>query len=590
MENGPVRNILKDPDGIAGTAGMSLEIQWALQVARGANFLHTIPPPAGPMVHADLKSSNVLLDSSYNANISDFGLATKTMGGLWGAIQRNSKSNNPRGSILWMAPEVLNGAEPTPASDVYSYSMFLVELMTRDRPYGVRAYTMKGDADDGNAGGDRRMSEFSAGTEYDRKLRFSESGESAEQMSGSDPDISEEGPLASEEDDVPVISTEENFLPNSAKKDRTGNTDIVKHIKDEPKKRLAGRRVSWSVNTEDTSSAAVAQTEADDNHSKSTCKSGNKLKSSASSVARDFYAIINGETISRDEIVNRVKDLTLDPPFRPTLPDNAPQVLVDICTECWQKNPKRRPTMKEVEERLEAAVSSTSLTQQLIRRGSVLDSIIPVDMQDKLSRGESIKPVTHDNVTVLFSDIVGFTNISSALTAEEVGDLISRLFTKFDDLCKVNGVKKLDIIGDAFLGVVGVPDATPDHASRAGRFALDAIRVAQETLICPAKPQLGHARVRFGLASGSAVATVIGTREHPKYTLFGDTVNTASRMESSGMPNKCQVTRATADLIHKCNDDCLGRSGIGVVYRGKMEVKGKGEMETFFLEENVAVD
>ena len=560
MENGPIRNVLKNPDGIAGTAGMSLEMQWALQVARGANFLHTIPPSAGgPMVHADIKSSNVLLDSSYNANISDFGLATKTMGGLWGAIQRstNTKYNNPRGSILWMAPEVLNGADPTTASDVYSYSMFLVELMTRDRPYGVKAFEVKGGTDDDNDDSPRRMSEFSAGTEYDRKLRFSVSGEESR---GSEHE-SDHG------------------LANSAEDVQTTEHDNVKQTK-----KGRGHRVSWSFSNAEESSAVVApETKADNNRSKITVDtSSSKLKPNS----KDFYAVINGETLTRDEIVDRVKDFSLDPPFRPTLPDDAPQVLVDICTECWQKNPKRRPTMKEVEERLTAAVSKTSLTQQLMRRGSVFDSILPPDIQDKLSRGEPIKPQTYDDVTVIFSDIVGFTSISSALTAEEVGDLIFRLFTKFDSLCKKNGVKKLDVIGDAFLGVVGLPNAMPDHASRAARFALRAITAAQLTPICPAKPKLGYVKVRFGLASGSVVATVIGTREHPKYTLFGDAVNTASRMESSSVPNKCQVTLETADLIRGHNE---GIGGIGLVSRGKMEVKGKGEMETFFLEEEEEV-
>jgi len=586
MENGPIRNVLKDPNGIAGTAGMSLEIQWALQVARGANFLHTIPTSiGGPMVHADLKSSNVLLDSSYNANISDFGLATKTMGGLWGAIQRKS-SNNPRGSILWMAPEVLNGAEPTPASDVYSYSMFLVELMTRDRPYGVKAFEIKDVIKDGKGDAVRHMSEISADTKFDRK-RFSESGESIGESTISEQDGEDGHPhfakdddqAISTEDSSPEISTKDHGFANNIGDEEISGRDDVNQTKKPSTKRRMGHRVSWSVGT-DGGDAAVAA-------ASTTGEIGDCLKNTGDVpgtrfISRGFYANINGDVLSRDDIVMRVKDMTLDPPFRPTLPDNAPQILVDICTECWQKNPKRRPTMKEVEERLEMAVSSTSLTQQLMRRGMVFDTIIPVEMQDKLSRGEAIKPQTHDHVTVIFSDIVGFTSISSALTAEQVGDLISRLFTKFDNLCKINGVKKLDVIGDAFLGVVGVPHAIPNHASCAGRFALDAIKAAQDTLICPAKPTLGYAKVRFGLASGSAVATVIGTREHPKYTLFGDTVNIASRMESSGLPNRCQVTQVTADLIRGC-EDRDGDSVIRVVYRGKMEVKGKGEMETFFL-------
>ena len=179
-----------------------------------------------------------------------------------------------------------------------------------------------------------------------------------------------------------------------------------------------------------------------------------------------------------------------------------------------------------------------------------------------------------------FSDIVGFTSISAGLTAEESGDLIFRLFTKFDTLCHKHGVKKLDVIGDAFLGVVGIPNALPDHAIRASRFALDCINAANETLICSKKPQLGYTRVRFGAASGSAVATVIGSSQHPKYTLFGDAVNTASRMESTSSPNKCQVTEETANLIRGYSEG----SEMTLVSRGKREVKGKGAMETFFVE------
>ncbi|KAL7548596.1 hypothetical protein ACHAWF_011875 [Thalassiosira exigua] len=542
MEHGPIRNVLKDKDanGVAGTAGMSLEIQWALQVARGLNFLHTIPPPSGPMVHADLKSSNVLLDSSYNANISDFGLATKTMGGLWGAIQRSTKSNNPRGSFLWMAPEVLNGAEPTPASDVYSYSMLLVELMTRDRPYGLRVFESAKSATDGKNA--RRISEGSVDTEYDRRL-LSDSERRESELSSDVPDTAAEPAQ-------PVLPENE----------------------EEPKQTNAeGRsrhRVSWSIASEDAPEAKAEEKKG----------AASKFKPGR----RDFYTVIDGETLARGDVINKVKDLSLDPPFRPTLPDTAPQILRTICTECWSNNPKRRPTMKEVEERLTEAMSSKTWMQQLMKRGSVFDSILPPDVQDSLAKGEAIKPRTYENVTVIFSDIVGFTSISSALTSEEVGDLIYRLFSQFDALCKSHSVKKLDLIGDCFLGVVGVPTAVPDHARLAARFALEAIKSAQRTLICTAKPQLGYAKVRFGLASGSCVATVIGTLEYPKYTLFGDAVNTASRMESTSSPNMCQVTEETAGLIRNSAEG----SDLILVSRGKKDVKGKGEMETFFVKES----
>ena len=114
------------------------------------------------------------------------------------------------------------------------------------------------------------------------------------------------------------------------------------------------------------------------------------------------------------------------------------------------------------------------------------------------------------------------------LTAEEVGDLIGRLFTKYDKIAAKYGVKKLDVIGDAFLGVAGIPNEEEDHAVRAAAFALEAIEEAKKTPVCPAKPHLGCVSIRFGLASGPVVATVIGSASHPKFTLFGTTVNTAS--------------------------------------------------------------
>ena len=88
------------------------------------------------------------------------------------------------------------------------------------------------------------------------------------------------------------------------------------------------------------------------------------------------------------------------------------------------------------------------------------------------------------------------------LTATEVGDLILRLFTQYDELADKYGVKKLDVIGDAFLGVTNLPEETPDHAPRAAGFALEAIHLAKQTPICVSKPELGNVEIRFGLATG----------------------------------------------------------------------------------------
>lgn len=293
--------------------------------------------------------------------------------------------------------------------------------------------------------------------------------------------------------------------------------------------------------------------------------------------AVEYFGVFRGEKKTVPELVSLVSDVTIEPQVRPELPDRTPLNVRDICVECWNKNPPRRPTISEIVDRLSRMVSPSSLTKQLVQRSSVFDTILPPHIQDKLARNETVPPQSYTNVTVIFSDVVGFTSTSSLLTAEEVGDLIRRLFTQYDELALKYGVKKLDVIGDAFLGVAGIPNEEPDHAIRAAAFALEAIEEAKKTPICAAKPHLGNVSIRFGLATGPCVATVIGSAQHPKFTLFGTTVNTASRMESCSEANKVQCTVETKNELKEQTSD------IGVHFRKKMEIKGRGELETYFL-------
>ncbi|CAB9517852.1 Receptor-type guanylate cyclase gcy [Seminavis robusta] len=450
MENGNLSQVLGDPAGVAGSDGSSFELQWALQIAKGLQFLHSIPEPLGPLLHEDLKASNVLCDGSYNARLSNFALESRVVG-----------SRRDQGSLLWTAPEVLNGEKPSEASDVYSFGMLLFEIVARARPFRVRRFSRS------------NLTTYTVST-----------------ISNPDDDI------------MPSTGVE----PNS-----------------------------------------------------------------------EYFGSIDGEKLTVPEIISRVSDTMLEPAVRPQLPKESHVLLRDLCVECWNKNPDRRPGLTEVVRRLS---SGSNLTQNLAKRTKLFDSILPHHVQDKLSRNEPVPPQNYENVTVIFSDIVNFTSTSSKLTAAEVGDLISRLFTKYDELAEKYGVKKLDVIGDAFLGVTNLPDETPDHAPRAAGFALEAIHAAQQTPICPSKPSLGTVNIRFGLATGPVVASVIGSSKYPKFTLFGTTVNTASRMESSSLPGRVQCTKETAVLIQK------QQPAIEVEPRGKMEIKGRGQLDTFFLNGN----
>lgn len=112
MEKGSLARVLSEPGSIGGSAGKEVELQWALQIAEGLQFLHQRSPPVGPLLHQELKASNVLIDGSFNAKVSNFALEARVIG-----------MNNSRGSLLWAAPEVLNGEKPSKESDVYSYGM-----------------------------------------------------------------------------------------------------------------------------------------------------------------------------------------------------------------------------------------------------------------------------------------------------------------------------------------------------------------------------------------------------------------------------------------------------------------------------------
>ncbi|EGD78923.1 NO-insensitive guanylyl cyclase III [Salpingoeca rosetta] len=202
----------------------------------------------------------------------------------------------------------------------------------------------------------------------------------------------------------------------------------------------------------------------------------------------------------------------------------------------------------------------------------LLHSILPPVVADSLARGEIPAAEQYEHVTVLFSDIAGFTNISSEVPSLEVMDMLHELFVKFDDLADQHGCYKVETIGDAYMVTAGCPEECEDHALRIARLAIDMVRTAQ-TVLSPLDGE--PLRIRVGLHSGPLMAGVVG-RARPRYCLFGDTVNVASRMESNGLPGCIQATYRFLRALP-------GYHRLIIAPRGRLEIKGKGTIKTFLV-------
>jgi class 3 adenylate cyclase len=188
---------------------------------------------------------------------------------------------------------------------------------------------------------------------------------------------------------------------------------------------------------------------------------------------------------------------------------------------------------------------------------------------DRLKSGETLIVDRFDAVSVMFADIVGFTSMSAKTTPENLVTMLNALFRGFDELADRHGIEKIKTIGDAYMAVAGVPEPIADHAVAMAHMAIDMLDVVHTY----AREHAIDLDIRIGIHSGSVVAGVIGTKKFI-YDLWGDTVNTASRMESHGVPGRVQVSETTAQAI---------RGQFELEDRGTVNIKGKGEMHTYLI-------
>uniref|UniRef100_A0A4W6DTF3 Guanylate cyclase n=1 Tax=Lates calcarifer TaxID=8187 RepID=A0A4W6DTF3_LATCA len=309
---------------------------------------------------------------------------------------------------------------------------------------------------------------------------------------------------------------------------------------------------------------------------------------------------LDSQTLSPKEIIQAVLQGGA-PPIRPSLCFHShSEELGVLMQRCWSEEPSERPDFNTIKILLRKQGYGSNILDNLLSRmeqyannleelveertqayheekrkaEALLYQILPHSVAEQLKRGETVQAEAFDSVTIYFSDIVGFTALSAESTPLQVVTLLNDLYTCFDAIIDNFDVYKVETIGDAYMVVSGLPVRNGKlHGREVARMSLALLDAVKSFRIRHRANQ--QLRLRIGIHSGPVCAGVVGLKM-PRYCLFGDTVNTASRMESTGEALKIHVSEATRQVVQEF-------SCFQLQLRGEIEVKGKGRMRTHWL-------
>ncbi|TPX48814.1 guanylate cyclase [Synchytrium endobioticum] len=239
----------------------------------------------------------------------------------------------------------------------------------------------------------------------------------------------------------------------------------------------------------------------------------------------------------------------------------------EVEAECQAKE-------SEAKKQAELQALITELDASKARSDALLSQMLPPAIATSLKDGIPVQPQAFERATVFFSDIVGFTSLASQCSPMEIVGILNDLYTMFDEVISQYDAYKVETIGDAYMVVSGVPN--PNGVKHAGEIATMALHLlsAVGKYQVRGKPDY-KLSIRIGMNSGPVVAGVVG-QKMPRYCLFGDTVNVASRMESTGAPMRIQISETTFVKLNTIG-------GYKTTFRGETSVKGKGQMKTYWL-------
>ncbi|CAF1412590.1 unnamed protein product [Adineta steineri] len=315
---------------------------------------------------------------------------------------------------------------------------------------------------------------------------------------------------------------------------------------------------------------------------------------------RGLFAI-NETSVAPKEIFLSIKSGNeIRPPF---LGENTLFEIGNLMKRCWQEIPTDRPdftsvfnTIKKLSKKydnenlvdnlLQRMEQYTNNLEELVKERTndylvekkkaeeLLYRLLPQSVTTELMAGKQVTAESFECVTIYFSDIVGFTKISAESTPLQIVSLLNDLYTCFDSIIEAFDVYKVETIGDAYMVVSGLPTRNGDlHAREISRMALTILDAVIHFRIRHRPDE--QLKIRIGLHSGPCVAGVVGLKM-PRYCLFGDTVNVASRMESNGQALRIHVSPFTKNLLDKFQTFLFEA-------RGEVNLKGKGDMLTYWL-------
>ncbi|XP_065065708.1 uncharacterized protein LOC135691687 [Rhopilema esculentum] len=313
----------------------------------------------------------------------------------------------------------------------------------------------------------------------------------------------------------------------------------------------------------------------------------------------------SGTFLEPQDIIERVK-FTECPPFRPPVPYLIEKVegLRDLMKRCWCEEPDDRPSIVEIRKEIENMMAHNGLKRNIFdnmiymmerytenleevvecktgelmeekrKTEALLERMLPITVAKQLKKGKAVEAEHFSDVTIYFSDIVGFTSLCAECTPMQVVNILNDLYTLFDDVIKVYDVYKVETIGDAYMVASGLP--IRNGQQHAKEIALMSLNILSEVKDFTIRHKPGYKlNLRVGVHTGPVVAGVVGT-VMPRYCLFGDTVNTSSRMETTGVPLKIHISASTGKAL-------LALGGFQLEERGEVFLKGKGSVTTYWL-------